>query len=60
MFSLYLLELELKYPELLEFLRTTDDARAAAREFFYVFEQGSEMGDRAGIAEAYLEKFAKK
>ena len=54
-----IMELEIKYPELSKFLKTTDDARAAAKEFFYVYEQGSEMGDRAGIAEAYLERFAK-
>ena len=40
-------------------LKTTDDARKAAREFFFVYEQGAEMGDRAGIAEEYLERFAK-
>jgi len=54
-----IMELEMNYPELSKLLKTTDDAREAAREFFYVFEQGSEMGDRAGIAEEYLEKFAK-
>ncbi len=54
-----IMELEMNYPELSKLLKTTDDAREAAREFFYVFEQGSEMGDRAGIAEEYLEKFSK-
>ncbi len=54
-----IMELEMKYPELSKLLKTTDDAREAAREFFFVFEQGSEMGDRAVIAEEYLEKFAK-
>lgn len=53
-----IMELETKYPELLQMLKTTKDAREAAREFFYVFEQGSEMGSRADIAELYLEKFA--
>lgn len=52
------MELEIYYPELLELLRTTDDARLAAREFFYVFEQGSEMGARADLAEDYLIRFA--
>ena len=52
------MELEMKYPELLKLLKTTDNARVAAREFFYVFEQGAEMGDRAGIAEEYLARFA--
>jgi len=54
-----IMELELKYPELSNLLKTTTDAREAAREFFYVFEQGSEMGGRADIAEDYLEAFAK-
>ncbi len=54
-----IMELELKYPELSKLLKTTGDAREAAREFFYVFEQGSEMGARPDIAEDYLEKFAK-
>ena len=53
------MELELNYPELSKFLKTTTDARAAAREFFYVFEQGSAMGDRPDIAEDYIEAFAK-
>ena len=53
-----IMELETKYPELLQMLKTTKDAREAAREFFYVFEQGGEMGSRADIAELYLEKFA--
>jgi len=52
------MELETKYPELLKLLETTDDAREAAREFFYVFEQGSEMGSRPDLAEEYLEKFS--
>ena len=54
-----IMELELKYPELAKLLKTTPDAREAAREFFYVFEQGSTMGNRADIAEDYLEVFAK-
>ena len=52
------MELEMNYPELLKLLRTTDDAREAAREFFYVYEQGSEMGMRAELAEDYLIKYA--
>ena len=52
------MELETKYPELLKLLETTDDAREAAREFFYVFEQGAEMGSRPELAEEYLEKFS--
>ena len=52
------MELEMKYPELLKLLKTTDDAREAAREFFYVFEQGAVMGSRADLAEEYFEKFA--
>lgn len=54
-----IMELEMNYPELLDLLKTTDDARKAAREFFFVYEQGAEMGDRAGIAEEYLERYAK-
>lgn len=53
-----IMELEMNYPELSKFLKTTDDAKKAAREFFYVFEQGAEMGDRAGIAEDFLVRFA--
>lgn len=54
-----IMELEMKYPELSKLLKTTTDTREAAREFFYVFEQGSEMGNRADIAEDYLEAFSK-
>ena len=53
-----IMELELNYPELSSLLKTTTDAREAAREFFYVYEQGSTMGNRADIAEDYLEAFA--
>ena len=33
-----IMELEMKYPELSKLLKSTTDAREAAREFFYVFE----------------------
>ena len=53
-----IMELEMNYPELLELLKTTDDARLAAREFFYKFEQGAEMGNRQELAEDYLTRFS--
>ena len=53
-----IMELEMNHPELLETLRTTDDARLAAREFFYKFEQGAEMGLRQDLAEDYLIRFS--
>jgi len=53
-----IMELEIDYPELSKLLKSTDDARKAAREFAYVFEQPGEMGNRAGIAEDYLIRFA--
>ena len=53
-----IMELEMNYPELLHLLKTTDDARLAAREFFYKFEQGAEMGNRQELAEDYLARFS--
>lgn len=54
-----IMELEMHYPELSKKLKNATDAREAASEFFYVFEQGTEMGDRAVKAEAYLKRFSK-
>ena len=51
-------ELENDYPELLETLKTTDNAASAARQFGYTFEQAGTMGSRADYAEDYLERFA--
>ena len=53
-----MMELTNDYPTLLEYLWTVTDPRAAAREFCYVFEQAASAGDRADIAESYLEKYA--
>ena len=50
-------ELVLDYPELLEYLKTATDARAAALEFCNVFEQAGVRGGRASFAVDYLEKY---
>ena len=51
-------ELESEYTTLLEYLRTADDAEAAAFEFCTVYEKAAVHGGRTTFAKDYLDKYA--